>query len=188
MNLKDFGAVVGKSGFGVTPEDSEVVSAITTLIFSVVFAMNTRKELWEHGHPTGKTAKSGVEFWTPNIVGKDYVLKGQHNGSHGGASPRMHIYVAAGDRVDEQLVGGTLKILVAGGDRYLRRQIAACALTRESDLCADTVIAGNVAGHPFIRVNRVMEGSGVGASGALRYSTETTMALASLHRLRALSS
>lgn len=90
LNLKDFGAVAGKSGFGVTVEDSEVVSAITTLIFSLIFAMNARKELWEHGHPTGKTAKSGVEFWTPNIVGKGYVLKGEHPGSHGGTSPRMH--------------------------------------------------------------------------------------------------
>jgi hypothetical protein len=90
LDLKDHHAVVGKAGFGVTDEDSDVVSAITTLIFSLVFAMNARRGLWEHGRPTGKTAKSGVEFWTPNIIGKGYVLKGHQTGAHAGTSPRMH--------------------------------------------------------------------------------------------------
>ncbi len=63
---------------------------MTTLVFSLVFAMNARKELLERGKPTGKAAKSGLEFWTPNIIGKEYVLGGSKSGAHGGTSPRMH--------------------------------------------------------------------------------------------------
>ncbi len=90
LNLKDFGAVIGRSGVGVDADDEDLVSAITTLTFSLIFAMNARDELWERGRYTGKTAKSGVEFWTPNIIGKNYTLKGKQLTPHGGTSPRMH--------------------------------------------------------------------------------------------------
>jgi hypothetical protein len=32
---------------------------------------------WERGKYMGKSTKSGVKLWTPNIIGKNYVLKGQ---------------------------------------------------------------------------------------------------------------
>jgi len=90
LNLKDFGALIGQSGFGVDADDENLVSAITTLIFSLIFAMNARDELWERGKYTGKTAKSRVEFWTPNIIRKNYTLKGENSATHAGVSPRMH--------------------------------------------------------------------------------------------------
>ena len=52
--------------------------------------MNARDELWERGKYTRKTAKSRVAFWTPNIIRKNYTLKGENSATHAGVSPRMH--------------------------------------------------------------------------------------------------
>ena len=92
LNLKDLtGVVVSKSQpESLVADDLTLVESMTSLIFGLVFAMNVREGLWERGAYTGKKAKNGAEFWTPNIIGRHYVFPG--NGSHGrsGVSPRMH--------------------------------------------------------------------------------------------------
>ena len=75
---------------GFVEDDMTLVSSAVTLLFSLLFVMSAREGLWERGQWTGKRSKRGLEFWTPNILGKDYVLKRNTQSSGSGASPRMH--------------------------------------------------------------------------------------------------
>lgn len=93
LDLRDLTGVVDKTD-GPQPlvgDDLSLVSTITSLLFNLFFAMAARPQLTTRGKATGKVAKSGAEFWTPNIIGKDYVLPtGTEGGHQRGSSPRMH--------------------------------------------------------------------------------------------------
>ncbi len=81
----------GQSTVPLNDSDQTVLQSAITLILGVLLAMVARPQLVTHGAFTGKRSKRGSEFWTPNIIGRDYrtVTAGpsEHNQ---GSSPRMH--------------------------------------------------------------------------------------------------
>lgn len=92
LNLKDLTDVVGSKSHpeSLVADDLTLAESMTSLIFGLVFAMNVREGLWERGTYTGKNAKNGAEFWTPNIIGRQYVFPGKATDGRSGVSPRMH--------------------------------------------------------------------------------------------------
>jgi hypothetical protein len=75
------------SGMG---ETLDVMNAVAKLVLGLFIVMNTKPEFVEAGRRlSNQTKASGNETWTPNVVGRKYVLpRMPHDGTH--ASPRMH--------------------------------------------------------------------------------------------------
>lgn len=71
-------------------DDHTMIGTASALLLSLLFVMNAREGLWEKGRFTGKRARSGLEFWTPNILGKTYRLRSKGGEAASGISPRMH--------------------------------------------------------------------------------------------------
>ena len=71
-------------------DDYTFIGTASALLFSLLFAMNAREGLWEKGHFTGEKVRSGLEFWTPNILGNTNRLRSRGSDVSSGISPRMH--------------------------------------------------------------------------------------------------
>lgn len=71
--------------------DQSLLQSAISLTVGVLLVMLGRPQMVAHGSFTGKRAKSGAEFWAPNIVGKTYRVESDlpHRDGHG-VSPRMH--------------------------------------------------------------------------------------------------
>jgi hypothetical protein len=75
----------------MTPADNQTIALCAHYVFGTLLAMEARPELITHGKMLKRVNKGGHhnEFWSPNIIGRDYVLKNEAGqGTH--ASPRMH--------------------------------------------------------------------------------------------------
>lgn len=76
------------------PEEKDFTTAMFGLAIRLVLVMMARPEIVSPGSSNGKASKaSGVEFWTPNIIGKNYriTVESSKSGSDGGhGSPRLH--------------------------------------------------------------------------------------------------
>jgi hypothetical protein len=75
---------------GLHADDHTMIGTASALLFSLLFAMNAREGLWEKGSFTGKKTRSGLEFWTPNVLGRTYRLRARPSEAASGISPRMH--------------------------------------------------------------------------------------------------
>lgn len=73
-------------------KDIDFSASYVNLLFRILLAMQARPELLSKGQFTGKRLKNGREIWTPNIIGKDYVIKrsGPTPEGSGGWNVRMH--------------------------------------------------------------------------------------------------
>lgn len=73
-------------------KDDPFVTSLGVIVFGTILAMTARPDLLEQSKlirkVSGKKGKSDREFWTPNIIGKNYRIRRELGGSH--ASPRMH--------------------------------------------------------------------------------------------------
>lgn len=75
--------------FEIDYADEEFLRKMPAIALNLLMAMLARPEYLEAGVRRGRDKKSGSELWTPNILGKRYVVRGiPPQGSH--ASPRMH--------------------------------------------------------------------------------------------------
>jgi hypothetical protein len=72
----------------LNPDDQSLLQSAISLTVGVLLVMLERPQMVAHGSFTGKRAKSGAEFWAPNIIGKRYRVESDL--SHHGVSPRMH--------------------------------------------------------------------------------------------------
>lgn len=74
----------------LTKEDEAFVSQMVGLCFSLLIAQTAKPELVTEGHRQGKHTKRGNrEFWTPNFIGRKYVIRREYQGgTH--ESPRFH--------------------------------------------------------------------------------------------------
>lgn len=75
--------------------DSEFLEHMGRVVFGTIMAMNARPGLFTQGKCTArvpaKKNKPAREFWSPNVIGRDYQTKQAHVGGTGThASPRMH--------------------------------------------------------------------------------------------------
>ena len=86
MELED---PVGAEKVGLVADDMSLLSVGSTLLCNLLLVMDARKELVTPGQWNGKKTSKGLEFWTPNILGKDYVLR-KPSLSGSGPTPRMH--------------------------------------------------------------------------------------------------
>ncbi len=72
MELKD---PVGAEKLGLVADDMSLLSIASTLLCNLLLVMDARKELLTRGQWNGRKTSKGLEFWTPNMLGKDYVLR-----------------------------------------------------------------------------------------------------------------
>ena len=80
---------VGAEKAGLLADDMSFLSIASTLLCNLLLVMDARKELLTPGQWNGKKTSRGLEFWTPNMLGKDYVLR-RPSVSGDGPTPRMH--------------------------------------------------------------------------------------------------
>jgi hypothetical protein len=68
----------------------QIMNTVARLVLGLFIVMNTKPEFLEPGRRLSNQSKqSGNETWTPNVVGRKYILpRMPHDGTH--ASPRMH--------------------------------------------------------------------------------------------------
>jgi hypothetical protein len=86
LELKD---PLGAEKAGLVADDLSLLSIASTLLCNLLLVMDARKELLTPGRWNGKKTSRGLEFWTPNMLGKDYVLR-RPSAPGNGPSPRMH--------------------------------------------------------------------------------------------------
>jgi len=69
----------------LNPGDQSLLQSAISLTVGVMLVMLERPQMVAHGSFTGKRAKSGAEFWAPNIVGKTYRVESDlpHRDGHG---------------------------------------------------------------------------------------------------------
>jgi hypothetical protein len=72
--------------------EGEFLRDLSGVVFRVLLGLEARPALLVSGRRDGRHKKSGVELWTPNVVGRDYRVARAGVESHGGshASPRPH--------------------------------------------------------------------------------------------------
>lgn len=75
----------------MTQSERHLGQTMAGLVMNLLLAINARPELMSHGKSKGKKAKSGSEFWHPNIIGRNYRLpQATGRGEVSGITPRMH--------------------------------------------------------------------------------------------------
>ena len=79
----------GAEKVGLVANDMSLLSIASTLLCNLLLVMDARKGLLALGQWNGKKSSRGLEFWTPNMLGKDYVLR-KPSVSGDGPAPRMH--------------------------------------------------------------------------------------------------
>ena len=90
------GASVGPTALTVTQEDNNLMVPVAHYIFSLALIMTERPTMVETGalrkKVAGKRDHPPREFWSPNVIGREYQIRkergGPAEGSH--ASPRLH--------------------------------------------------------------------------------------------------
>lgn len=70
-------------------DDLTLLAVASTLLCNLLLVMDARKDLVSRGAWNGKRTSKGLEFWTPNMLGKDYVLH-KPSSVGNGPTPRMH--------------------------------------------------------------------------------------------------
>ncbi len=81
----------GESTAPLNREDHEVLESGISLVLNALLVMLERPQLVVHGAFRGKRSRKGAEFWTPNIVGKEYRAASAHSASsEPGTHPRLH--------------------------------------------------------------------------------------------------
>jgi hypothetical protein len=84
--------VAGTTDLPLGEQDEAFNTEMSNLLFRILMAIQARPQLISKGQYTGKKLKSGRQIWTPNIIGKDYVVKrsGPTPEGSGGWNVRMH--------------------------------------------------------------------------------------------------
>lgn len=73
----------------LTDTEARFSARLATIMFNLLLIMNMRPEYVESGAKVGRHKKRNVELWTPNIIGRRYVVKKTlSNGT--GEKRRMH--------------------------------------------------------------------------------------------------
>jgi hypothetical protein len=72
--------------------EGEFLRDLSGVVFRVLLGLEARPALLARGARDGTHKKSGVELWTPNVVGRDYRIARAEATAQGGthASPRPH--------------------------------------------------------------------------------------------------
>lgn len=75
----------------ITADDEVFLSHMVAVCFSLLLSIHAKPELLTPGcRAEGKkTKKAQREIWTPNVIGKNYMVKREHQGGNH-ASPRYH--------------------------------------------------------------------------------------------------
>jgi hypothetical protein len=81
----------GESTAPLNREDQEVLESGISLVLNTLLVMLERPQMVANGAFRGKRSRKGAEFWTPNIVGKEYRATSAHlASSEPGTHPRLH--------------------------------------------------------------------------------------------------
>ncbi len=80
-----------EGSFVMSASDNTLIAAAVSILFGILFVMQARPQLVERGLAIGKKTQHGVEFWSPNVIGRLYQItrQGPESGEVG-VSPRMH--------------------------------------------------------------------------------------------------
>lgn len=87
----DSDTFLGQSTEALNRGDQTVLGSAISLVLGALLVMVERPQIVWRGAFNGKRSKKGAEFWTPNIVGKNYRAASTHSSPPGeGTHPRLH--------------------------------------------------------------------------------------------------